>query len=460
MNLRKLTSWLFKLLAGAMALLILLALAVILVNRKDEAPSQAVQTLKGIVDSRAPVADRDNAYVYVMGFSSAENADALLEGIARVEWMRKFLATAAPYQFPNLPGEKSDSFESREQEFKQFARTCKENNRACLVAMESDPVRLQAWIQREGKVVDRYESLLEFRQWRELWPSDARSLVAPFSPVLEAQRLMLVKGWLMANQGDAAGCKHMLERDLVFWRMVLAETSSLVHKIIATRAIEQHFAMGSVVLRRLPAGLAERSIPDAWRVPISVRERSMANVMANEWEFADRNIGPVHLAAYFQQNEGGPEADTFVSRTLTGILLKPQATSNISAERMLGIAELFDRDYTVMPGAAEALLASPKFAQELGVYNPVGKLLVNLIDMKALSNYGFHVANLEAVRRLALLASDFRSKGIRDESVAERLRKTDLRNPYDGSAFGWDSKERSLVFHRTQLAKPDLTIAY
>lgn len=461
MNLRKLTSWLFKLLAGVVALMIVLVLAVIFVNRNDEAPSQAVQSLKRVIESRAPVADRDNAYVYAIGFSAPDDADTLSEGIAQVEWLRKFLATAGPAQFADPPGRKRDSSESRDPELKQFSNTCKEDNRGCLDALESDPVRLQAWVQRDAKLIERYEGLLEFRQWRELWPSDLRSPAAPLNHVIEAQRMTFVKTWLMAGKGDAPACKRMLERDLRFWRMVLSETSSLIDKMIAARAIEQHFAMGNLVLHRLPPEVAANAIPDGWRDAISASERSMAIIMANEWAFADKSLGPAAVSAYYKQDDADPESP--VTKMLTKFLLQPQATSNVFARRMQQVAELFDRDYAALPSAAEVLLAAPEFANEefeLSIYNPIGNILADIGDMKTFINYGFRVANLEGARRLALLAVQLRAREVKDEGIVDSLHLSELRDPHDGSPFAWSEQEKSILFHRTLRGKPDLKIAY
>jgi len=459
-----LKSLLLKILAGLLLLIAGLVLAVAVVNRKDEAPSAAAQAMKRIVEARESVADGDNAYVYILGFDAPDDSDALASGHERVEWLRKFMATAGPYQFPNPPGERQDLSELRNPEFRQFAAICKRDNRSCLEAMESDRLRLQAWVQRDAKLIARYQGLLAFTQWREVWPNDVRAPVAPLSHVLEAQRLMFIKAWLMASNGDAVACKQLLQRDLQFWRMALAETSSLVFKLVATSAIEQHFALGNLVLRSLPPAAGISSIPEAWLVPMSVRERSMATVMANEWAFSERYMTPSAMASYLEGNDDGAESGSLVSRLLAKLLLKPQATVNATAERMLSVTQLSERDYPAIPDAAKALLASQEFAKKditsFRIYNPIGGILVDLVDMKPFVGYGLRIADLEGGRRLALLAAQLRGQNVSLENVSASLSVAGLRDPYDGSAFSWNAKESSYVFRRTLSGKPDLKLAF
>jgi hypothetical protein len=268
----------------------------------------------------------------------------------------------------------------------------------------------------------------------------------------------------MAGEGDARGCKNLLERDLRFWRMVLAESSSIVNKLIAASALEQHFMMGNLVLRRFPAGRAASVIPDGWREPISSRERSMEKVMANEWEFADKTIGRAAQIGKRASEDGESDIEASTAKVVGKFLLQPQATSNSNAERMIAIAALFDRDYDEMPAAADSLLASRKFAQksltELGVYNPAGEILVSMGNLSAFSAYGFRVANLEGVRRAALLTAQLRFNGVKAENVAESLQKSELRDPYDGGPFTWSDAGQSVVFRLALAEKPDLNLVY
>jgi len=155
------------------------------------------------------------------------------EGLARVESLRKFMETPV---FPEMPSEDR--------------------------------------VQDDARSIERYEGLLEFKQWRELWPNDVRAPSAPFKQVLEAQRLMYARALSPEWKGDAADCKRILEKDYRFWRMVLAESSSATVKMFAARSIEQHFELGNLVVRSYPPALTMMAIPDGWREPLRLSKLS------------------------------------------------------------------------------------------------------------------------------------------------------------------------------------------
>ena len=405
---------LLRMVASFLALLLLLIAFVFFVNREDKSPSEAAIKLQEIAAATTPVADRDNAYVYVMGFSAPDDADVMSEGAARVEQMRKSMEAPESADIAEMPG--------------------------------------QEQLQREpAKMIERYERLVEFKQWREILTGDARSQSAAFNQVLEAQRMMYLKALSPDVKGGAADCKRLLEKDYRFWRMVLAESASANAKMIAARSIELHFEMGNLVVRRFPPALTMVAIPDAWRDPLSSRELSMAKVMANEWtssEMRPDDEHSRHLAAML----------------FGSFLYQPQATSNANADRMLRLVELYGRDYAAIPQAASTFLATygmeKKAAADIGVYNPIGRIVLNMEAMDAYTTYGFRVVNLEGMRRLALLASQLRSSGAKGNDVAEGVRTSDLRDPYDGKEFAWDQEHSSLSFSRALEGKPDFKIAY
>lgn len=413
---------LLKMVAALLALLLLFVAFVVFVNRIDRSPSEAAIKLQGIAAADMPVADRDNAYVYVMGFSAQSNADVMSEGVARVESLRKSMEAPGP------SGGKHDS------------------------AGEPDNAHL----------IERYERLLEFKQWREIWPTEMRSAIATFDMVSEAQRQMYFKALALADKGDAAECRRLLERDYRFWRMVLAESSSAVGKMIAARSIEQHFEMGNLVVRRFPPALTMIAMPDGWREPVSNRERSLAKIMASEWIISDNYVGQAVRDGKWRSD--GDRSDASAATLFGRLLFQPQATSNANADRMLRVVDLFDRDFAEIPRAAEIFLAAhgtaKKGGDDVGVYNPVGKMQLNKAGMDEYTTLGFRVANLEGMRRVALLASQLRSGGVKGDHVAERIRTSDLRDPYDGQEFAWDQAHSSLLFHRTLEGKPDFRIDY
>ena len=96
---------LLKMLASFLALFFLFIAFVFFVNRDDKIQSDSVIELQRIANATTTVADRDNAYVYLMGFSASGNAGVMPEGLSRIESLRKFMETPGVPDVPEMPGE-------------------------------------------------------------------------------------------------------------------------------------------------------------------------------------------------------------------------------------------------------------------------------------------------------------------------------------------------------------------
>jgi len=79
--LRNVKSKLLKVVAGVLLLLFVLVLGVLFVNRQDQPPSEEALKLQRVVTDVTDVADRDNAYVYIYGFSSHDDSDPVRAGL-------------------------------------------------------------------------------------------------------------------------------------------------------------------------------------------------------------------------------------------------------------------------------------------------------------------------------------------------------------------------------------------
>jgi len=167
--LRRLKPLLFKAVAGVLSLVITAVLVAMFVNRKDEPPSEATLEVRKIAASTTPFADRDNAFVYVVGFSAPGDTDARAAGPSRVAWL------------PDL---------------KSLAVACKGNNRACADAIERARVALGTWTQREEKLIARYERL----------PRCGDTSTA-FGPNTGMIRKFSVRNWTVTTPlASASGC--------------------------------------------------------------------------------------------------------------------------------------------------------------------------------------------------------------------------------------------------------------
>lgn len=427
--------------AGAV-LLVGLWLVAVAVNWRDEAPSDDALRLQRVVDERSTVADAGNAYVLLLGIGVRKEDDPFAWGVRRKAYLDAFPAGVEANAPAVLPGKEHDFAGHRTAHTKTLIETCSEANHGCLSLLKQHPEHVDAWLDSESWLLDRYYGLIGLTQWREAIPSDMRVPLPPYVPAMDGQRLLLLKAWRHATVGEAAAARELLQRDLTFWRMVLRSSDILISKMIATAAIRRDFAMGNLVLRELDEVGADASAPVSWNVPIDRGERSMLRAFAGEWRFSKSAV-EASLVGGFADRQSGERAYDRVIQPF----FKREATSNLLAANMMHLIGGLDVEMTELP-ATVASLRPPADGRLPSLYNPIGQIL-SRIGYDAYIPYAVRVSDLEGERRAVLLAAQLRSDGrwrCHRTSLATRIANSQLTEPYRGAPFAWDAVMGSILF--------------
>jgi hypothetical protein len=85
-------------------------------------------------------------------------------------------------------------------------------------------------------------------------------------------------------------------------------------------------------------------------------------------------------------------------------------------------------------------------------YNIVGQVLEG-IGAYDFGQYARRVADVEGVRRAALVAVTLRSANVDPSNVAAALAASPLRDPYTDQPFEWNEKDGVIVFRGLELGK-------
>jgi hypothetical protein len=268
--------------------------------------------------------------------------------------------------------------------------------------------------------------------------------------VLDAQMLLYANAWMAAGKSDTATVKSLLEKDLRFWRRVLASSDVLITKMIAVAALKRHFYWSNAILRRLPSAVVMEGVPDSWSQPISEQERSMLRSLVGEWRFSDgmtKQIKDGHITLLDYGEEVSLLDNVvwfFVSPTL-----KTQDGSNIYAELILETVDMLEVPYEKFPQASERARAFWDQRKESAfpsrAYNITGDYLFSSGSWDLVS-YSDRVNDLEGIRRIAVAATELRSRGIPIQQVPEALLNMNTGNPYTGGPFTWDEEQGAIVF--------------
>ena len=384
------------------------------IHRDDRAPSAAAVSLASVLQQRPAVAPADNAYVYLMGMDSAPEADVRAAGATRIA----ALETAARTQsFATLAASASVYRSERSAAVEALSMACGQSASVCGAALERDPAAASAWAEAERWLHARYQVLIAHPHWRAspaMFDGDAP--LPPLALVADGQMLHFIDAWQRAGKGDVGAVRALLDADLRFWRQVFAASDTVLMKTAAGTALRRHFALGTMALRRLPAQRQAEAIPDQWRTPLSMAEKSLRAPLAGE-------LKSLELILRNKVAGSGGAATGMDVVAMLRPAFKLQASLNEQAGKLQAQASAFDVDYRDLPQA----LRSPA-----GKSNPLPHAL--------------SAADVEGVRRVHLLLVELRSAGVAPAAMAAKVAGAALTDPYTGAPFGWDEKRGSIVF--------------
>jgi hypothetical protein len=441
----KVSGWI---LLGVLAIPVLLYLVTLGINWQDQPPSASVTKLHSLLEGRAPVADDENGYVYVLGFAAESGTDPQELGMRRVDWLREKgyrpgSAKADPWTASNGVSENSST------EIQALMGSCNPPNLKCVAMLESSPELLAHWLGSDAILLERYRALLARDGWLEMVPHDARMPLPAYSKVTHSQRLLFADLWQRSRSSDPATIREALRNDIVFWRRVLASSDLLITKMIATAALRQHFAYGNLILGRLPHDQVMHAVPAEWTQALTAEERSMLRSASGELPLAEATL--LDTKQFTEAADDDWYEDQFIGSRLANFLAvqlyQPQDTVNAFAGKYVEEAEAFTVPLDEYPEALERLSVDQAPSRSFRrPYNIVGDMLVDAGGGWTLGTHAVRVSDIEGMRRAALLATELRSQSVPLAELAERLRAASLRSPYDDRPFEWSEEEQAIVF--------------
>jgi hypothetical protein len=230
----RITAWIAGSLLGVIITAYLVAVAI---NLRDRPPSEEAIRLADAYRNRPPVADSDNAYVYLMGFSVAPEEDPFAMGLKRVSWMKRASEDGAALSEKDPIGERPDIRHRRPQLIQEFMEACRSGGVSdCADAFASGDEVFDRWIATERWLLERYRTLIAHAGWMETVPFDVSAPLPDYALVMDGQRMHLLDAMSHARRGDHRIVESLLAQDVRFWRRVLESSDLLISKMIATAA--------------------------------------------------------------------------------------------------------------------------------------------------------------------------------------------------------------------------------
>lgn len=439
-----------------------LALAWVVGNRFDAAPSAASVQLSQPL-TRA-VADADNAWLYLYGLGAAENEDPIRLGRARVDalnrvaekslivvpdkadWplMRDALPLAQPDPAVDSSGELCPSFYQVN----------------CLDWVRGHAAMLQRLGAANRVQLQRVAVLLALPQWEDLQtPSMSERSVEADVRALHLYSDLLAQQVNQALDGnDAAGLARALQQIAAvsaFWHRLAQRPSSVLASVISNQQRARQLRLLADILDRLDADqlaalkapvdtILQPTLPVDWslvlRREFQIR-RSMQQFVIPDLDDSARRCGTGELAS--------------CGHVLANLGFARQDTLNRTAENL----QDFQRELEAAPGdfgriSAQAVAARESRRVDLNhplnligavLYNPLGKLLVG----EMVPGHGHErTYEIEALRRSVALKRAAVAANLAPADMPAFLgsQSAELRNPFTGQPFDWDPRQREIHF--------------
>lgn len=409
-----------------------LYVVVMLINWRDQPPSPAAIAFQTFYANRPPVAEADNGYIYALGFDVPVEENPRTWGQDRVAWSHEIVKTAAADDELAYPGPAIDFADERSTETLNLAEICSASTEECAAQLAANPAAFNTWFATEKWVVDRYTNVIAHPGWLESGKLDPRIPFPAYAPVLEAQRVYLLRLWANADQMPMPALTQALNQDLEFWRVVLQHSDILITKMMAVAAIQHHFAWTNPILRRLPVETALQVIPPAAQRPFSSEELSVYRCFVGEWMFSQQSM-QLLLA---------DKSLGLISRSL----IQPQDTANHHAEQLRALAERVAVPFTRLPGVLRDIDPEENHLSFFELlrypYNFSGRVLLSISGPGLYDRYIARIHDLEGVRRALLLAARMRG-AVNGE---ELLQESRYANPYTNEPLEWDQATRAVIF--------------
>ncbi len=428
--------WIGLLLSGFLVCAVLGYAVLLLINREDRAPSPAATSFARMLHHGERLDTADNAFPYLAGLDAARGKNPRELGLERMQRD----AGTAPREGDRAGVSLRTHLNESGSGLDRWIDVCDTPEDSCLSRLREDGDVLAMGLPKTAWMLRRYQRLLQYTDWRE--PAPDFYSAWPYGAASVLNRLHGLQVWQLARHEREDAALTRLDREARFWRLTLASTNTVTGKLVATAFLRRNLLWTNAVLATLPRDGASR-VPDSWLQPLAAQERSMRRVFAGE----------LHMTRWvFRLTEAAFERASFFDRLVTWIeapLLQPQASINRLATRYDRIDQALDAPYPRLLSAVEDLRRTRRFREQssdwLAPYNPTGRYLIGVAEPDWVE-YGLRVADLEGARRALIATVRLRAQGVKARNVPARLDEVDLRNPYTGEAFGWDSEQQSVTF--------------
>ncbi len=311
----------------------------------------------------------------------------------------------------------------------------------CLKAYQASAIQIGLLQTEHASLLQRYEQLKTYAYFQQPLTMVFESPIE-FKALTQAARFALMRTALdmQAPATQERGLTR-LAQEAKYWRSVLAQSESLVEKMIAASLVTQQARLASEIISTYPlaANTYAAQISAATQA-LSAAQLSMQWPMHSEFAMLSRLL--MNPQALLQ-----PQAPLLTSLNATRLVYKPQTTVNrvssyfdtVLQTQSLPAKELLERQ------AQRTQANSFSWFSPRTLINPIGEILVSTATPN-FSDYSLRMHDLDALLRLTEVQRQIVLKSVPPTEVAAFVAQLGpaLHDPYTQAPLSWKADTQTL----------------
>lgn len=386
-----------------------------------------------LAPASVPIADEENLFFALLGITAPLGQDPHTSGERQLQDLLQ--------QWQQAEAEGDDPQQRAEQVMERrtplgISGVCNWAQESCWQLIDLQPEPFFATLADHQPWLQRYRNLHHYRHFHDPLPPLLITLPPHYGELVQLQQLLHLELALRFASGDAVEVLAILEAEFQFSRMLLAQSNTLVAKVVALRLFSNGLHLLSALLDLPePSPLLYHTITNL--PPLNRAERSLEAALRSEFRGHAEQL--LHL---------GSEASTTLPLPawLTQAILpyKPHAIINRSWPSYADLTQLAQLDYA----SGKALRGAPHPYQQPAwwewIYNYSG-IVIAQIATPDLARYALLPHEVNGLLTLLHLKAELRSSE-QQPSDLHHPRLPHSSHPYTGQPVEWHPETRHLRY--------------